>query len=86
MWPEAPEQREEKVTNPYIGMVAFQLVEQINEGAIRVNRYFIMKKGKEITDCSIYKRAREKLAWRPTNKCGMYRNGRGRGLLPMASK
>ena len=60
MWPEAPEQREEKVTNPYIGIAAFQLVEQIKEGAIRVNRYFIMKKKGRRLQIVAYLRGRER--------------------------
>ena len=60
MWPEAPEQREEKVTNPYIGMAAFQLLEQIKDGAIRVNRYFIMKKKGRKLQIVAYLRGRER--------------------------
>ena len=60
MWPEAPEQREETVTNPYIGMAAFQLVDQVKEGAIWVNRYFIMKKSGGKLQIVAYIKGRER--------------------------
>ena len=43
-WPEAPEQTDENVDDPKIGMAAFQFSSEANEGAIKVSQYFKMEK------------------------------------------
>ena len=43
-WPEAPEQNEEYVEDPKLGMAAFQFNTQAKEGPIKVSQYFKMKK------------------------------------------